>query len=298
MPKKELSVNKGPDFIKYFPAIVEVLRELGGSGNPREIYDSIIDRFQISEEELDKKNKKGESNYRNKVAWAKFYLSKGGFVDSSKRGVWALTEKGNNENITENKVYEIFKEIHTQFLPNNAENKEPDKLENVQIEKKIEKKIEEEEEKGHRKKLLSTIQELSPSGFEKLCQRLLRESGFTQVTVTGQKGDQGIDGFGMLEINPLLSIKVYFQSKKYTKTVGPDKIRDFQGAIGGKSEKGIFITTGRFTKEAKVAAVRDGAIPIELIDGDRLVERFEQLELGLKPKTVYEINYSFFDEFK
>lgn len=142
------------------------------------------------------------------------------------------------------------------------------------------------------------MKSLSPEGFERLCQRLLRASGFKKVEVKGRAGDGGIDGEGILEINPLVSLKVIFQAKRYKEAVSPSLIRDFRGAMQGRAEKGIFITTGRFTQEAKKEAIREGAPPIELVDGEKLVRLFEQRQLGLKPKTVYEIDLSFFDEYR
>ncbi len=67
--------------------------------------------------------------------------------------------------------------------------------------------------------------------------------------------------------------------------------------MAGRADKGIFITTGNFTAEAKREASRDGAQPIELIDGERLIDLLQRLELGLKPVTTYEIDESFFGDF-
>ena len=146
--------------------------------------------------------------------------------------------------------------------------------------------------------LLPVIKSLSPEGFERLCQRLLREHGFQNVRVTGRSGDGGIDGEGILEINPLLSFKVLFQCKRYQGSVGSGMIRDFRGALVGKADKGIMLTTGSFTMDAKREAVRDGANPIELVDGEKLVRMFEKLELGVKPRIVYEIDIDFFNDYR
>ena len=146
--------------------------------------------------------------------------------------------------------------------------------------------------------LLATLKALPPGGFERICQRLLRESGFQQVTVTGRSGDGGIDGFGVLEVNPLVSFNVLFQCKRFRGSVPPSVVRDFRGAMQGRADKGIIITTGTFTSEAKKEARRDGAPPIELVDAEKLVEMFQSLELGVVPKTVYEVDQEFFDEFR
>jgi restriction system protein len=144
---------------------------------------------------------------------------------------------------------------------------------------------------------LSIIQNLAPSGFEKLCKRLLTEIGINEITITGGSGDQGIDGKGIVKLNDVVSLNIVFQCKRYKETVSPHHVRDFRGAMQGRGEKGLIITTGRFTKEAKNEANRDGVTPIELIDGNRLIELFEKYRLGLKPVTVYEIDYDFFKGF-
>ena len=95
----------------------------------------------------------------------------------------------------------------------------------------------------------------------------------------------------------VVSLNIVFQCKRYKETVSPHHVRDFRGAMQGRGEKGLIITTGRFTKEAKNEANRDGVTPIELIDGDRLVELFEKYRLGLKPVIVFEIDYEFFKGF-
>jgi len=150
----------------------------------------------------------------------------------------------------------------------------------------------------YRSGLIKILQSIPPNGFERICQRLLRESGFEQVTVTGRSGDGGIDGIGLLQVNPFVSFKVLFQCKRYQGSVGPSQVRDFRGAMQGRADKGIIMTTGTFTTEAKKEARRDGVPPIEIVDGDKLIDMFEMLELGLKPIKTYEIEDKFFDEFR
>jgi len=151
---------------------------------------------------------------------------------------------------------------------------------------------------GYRDALLETLRGLPAAGFEQLCQRLLREGGFQQVVVTGRIGDGGIDGHGILQVNPLVSFRVYFQCKRYKGSVGAGAVRDFRGAMMGRADKGIILTTGRFTADARREAVRDGVPPVELVDGEKLLDMFEQLELGLRAVKTYELVDEFFDEFK
>ena len=153
-------------------------------------------------------------------------------------------------------------------------------------------------EPNHRPAVVKALMGLSPAGFEAFAQRLLRESGFLGVTVTGRSGDGGIDGHGILEVNPLVSFRVLFQCKRYSGSVGPGVVRDFRGAMAGRADKGIILTTGSFTAEARREAVRDGAPPIELVDAEKLVSMLEDLELGLKPVKAYRIDRAFFDEFR
>ena len=150
----------------------------------------------------------------------------------------------------------------------------------------------------YREELAQTLQSLPAAGFERFCQRLLRESGFQEVTITGRSGDGGIDGIGILQVNALVSFKVLFQCKKYAGSVTPSHVRDFRGAMTGRADKGIIITTGSFTSEARKEAVRDGAPPIELVDGEKLAGMLEKLELGLRPRQTFEVDATFFEEYK
>ncbi len=290
-------LNKGPQFVKYFAPVISALKELGNSGTPSEVKDLIAINLQISDNILDEQLPSGTSSrFDNQVAWARFYLAKAGYIDSSKRGIWKLTEAGIDSEITPKEALEIFQKLQQAFRQesiNNQINKELETDEdNVAAPDSNENSF-----RNYRQELLETIRSLSPTGFEHLCQRLLRESGFQQVEITGRSGDGGIDGKGILQINLLISIPVLFQCKRYIGSVGAPEIRDFRGAIMGRADKGIFITTGTFTSEARREAVRDGVPPIELVDASKLILMFEQLELGLIPKTVYEIDKSFFKEF-
>ncbi len=132
--------------------------------------------------------------------------------------------------------------------------------------------------------------ELAPPAFERLIQRLLRESGFVQVEVTGRTGDGGIDGKGMARIHGLMSFHVIFQCKRYQGVVSSGEIRDFRGAMVGRTDKGLFITTGSFSREAMKEATRDGAPPIDLLDGDQLAEKLKELQLGVKVETVEKVS--------
>lgn len=150
---------------------------------------------------------------------------------------------------------------------------------------------------NHREEILGILMALPPPGFERFSQRLLREAGFQEVQVTGRSGDEGIDGIGLLQVNPLVSFKVLFQCKRYRKSVTPSHVRDFRGAMAGRADKGIIITTGTFTSDARKEAVRDGVPAIELVDGQKLETMLENLELGLTPVKAFRIERAFFKDF-
>ncbi len=278
--------NVGPKFLRFVIPVIDVLKVLGGSGKVSEVQDAVVELLDIPENELEETLKSGDSRVKNQIAWARFYLLKSGYLESSQRGVWTLTEKGLKSELNDRDVYDMFKNVRETFKRN-----QDVKQVNVEDEETI-------EVYSHKKELLNLLQSLPPEGFERICQRLLRESGFQQVKVTGKTGDGGIDGHGILEINPLVSFKVIFQCKRYQGTVSASQVRDFRGAMMGRADKGIIITTGRFSLDAKGEAVRDGVPPIELVDGEKMIDMFENIKLGLIPKTVYEIDDSFFEEFK
>lgn len=279
------------EFVKWFGPLLNALRELGGSGKPREVSEKISENLKIPDEKLEETLKSGQSKFHNQVAWARQYLVWEGLLDSSKHGIWTLTQSGENTYLDEKQSREIFLkwvEIHRKS----------------KVEKTKTSIIEEQEENepedlpaSKSSDLLEVLQSVSPGGFEKLCQRLLRESGFENVVVTGRSHDGGIDGYGTLEINPFVSFKVLFQCKRYKGTVSRSQVGDFRNAMIGRAEKGIIITTGTFSSDAIREANRDGAPQVELVDGEKLIEMFKKVELGVKPKTIYEVDLAFFEPY-
>jgi restriction system protein len=245
---------KGPQFIRFFKPIIEVLKESGGSGTAAEIIDKTIEEMKISEKEQEATNKNGQSRVRNQVNWARQYLVWAGHLDSSKRGIWSLTEKGMSLDLALFDVMGTFKQAQKVFKGEQKPKGQLEPFEDEAVEHEI-------EPQDHGAKLLNLIRSLPPGGFERLSQRLLRESGFQQVVVTGRSGDGGIDGMGILSVNPFVSFNVLFQCKRYQGAVTPSHVRDFRGAMMGRADKGIIITTGTFTLDAKKGARRDWRAP-------------------------------------
>jgi restriction system protein len=283
---------EGAQFVRYFGPLLDALRTLGGSGTPREVVEQIAHDLSVPDDVQNELLPSGEPRFPNQVAWARFYLSREGLLDSSRRGIWSLTDKGRGTTLTPDEARAIFLKWVRLFSEERKRRKEESAPEDQAPPESAVAAV------GYREQLLQLFLELPASGFERLCQRLLRESGFVKVIVTGRTGDGGIDGYGTLEVNPLVSFKVLFQCKRYMKAVSSPQVRDFRGAMQGRADKGIILTTGTFTADARREATRDGVPPIELVDGQKLIDMFGKLELGLKPVTIYEVEPSFFDEFK
>jgi len=270
--------------------MLDVLKEIGGSGRSAEVKEKLLGRLDISEAEQNDRLKSGLPRLGNQIDWARFYLAKSGYLDSSRRGVWALTEKGENTNLSVADIKKITRAVDSLYKPSGSVTHKTDEVtEDVETPVHID----------HRIALLNTLKQLPPAGFERLCRHLLLESGFEEVDVTGRSGDGGIDGQGLLRVSKLVSMKVFFQCKRFRDAVGPGVVRDFRGALAGRAEKGIILTTSYFTSSAEQEAKRDGVVPIELVDGDRIVELFEEMEIGLtNPRTVYDIDDAFFGRFR
>lgn len=274
-------MKKLPSFDDLMIPLVNALNALGGSGSIEEIYSKVVELTDFSEAVLNQlhdaeKSSLTEIGYR--LAWARTYLKKYGFLENSSRGVWALTEKARNSPTF--KPVEVVNFVRALDKPFTGKT--------VNSENNLTNEIVEETSWKEQLSVVLT-QKLDPAAFERLVQRLLRESGFIQVEVTGRTGDGGIDGKGIAKIHGFMSFHVLFQCKRYKGSVGAGEIRDFRGAMVGRTDKGLFITTGTFTAAALKEATRDGAPPIDLVDGDELADKLKELELGMKIELVEKV---------
>jgi restriction system protein len=222
--------------------------------------------------------KGGRSEVEYRLAWARTYLKKAGALENSARGVWRLTQRGLS--ITPAEVAAIYRTVQ-QSYQHGRERRLPAKAPEAAADG--------ETSQSWNERLQECLLGLVPDAFERLCQRLLRESGFTKVEVTGRAGDGGIDGTGVLRIN-LLSFHVLFQCKRWRGSVGAGVVRDFRGAMMGRADKGLIITTGTFTPDARREATRDGAPAIDLLDGEALCELMRELKIGVTVRMVEEIS--------
>lgn len=261
---------KLPTFDRLMNPLLRALRALGGSGSVQEIYDKIVELEKMPDDVLSQlhdaeRSDQTEVGYR--LAWARTYLKKYGLLENSTRGVWALTAlaKG-NEQVDAQQVVRTVRALDGREAPEAETATSPPS------------EVPQEDE--WKQKLHAVLtQKLAPAAFERLVQRLLRESGFTQVEVTGRSGDGGIDGRGIARIHGFMSFHVLFQCKRYKGVVPSSEIRDFRGAMVGRADKGLFITTGTFSPAAVKEARRDGAPPIDLVDGNDLADKLRDKEM-------------------
>ncbi len=285
-------IARGPKFVQFFDPVLKALKQLGGSARPGEVVEAVARLKNVTEAQRQEVLQSGALRFDNQIAFVRQYLVWAGYLDSSKRGVWTLTEKGlASPGLTEAEALRLYKEQH-------ALHSSPKQRDETESNEDEDEPSSAELPESYKEQLLGVLRQLPPNGFERLCQRLLRESGFEQVQVTGRSGDGGIDGIGIVKVNAFVTFKVLFQCKRFAGGVSTGHVRDFRGAMQGRTDKGIILTTGTFTKDAQSEAVRDGVPPIELVDGEQLVALFEQLELGLLPRKTYDVDTAFFEQFR
>ena len=261
-----------PTYDDLMNPTLSTLRALGGSASIKEIVDKVIENLRPPTDVAERPHGRGrrtELEYR--LAWTRTYLKKFGLITNSKRGVWSLTPDGVRLEVVNPREVVSFVQQQRQA--------DGDYVTDVVDEA-------DDETASWREDLLETLLGMPSDVFERLCQRLLRESGFIGVVVTGRSGDGGIDGRGVIRVAGLISFKVAFQCKRYQGNIGPSIVRDFRGAMIGRSDRGLLISSGGFTREAWTESTRDGAPPIDLIDGDLLVEKLKELKLGVRTQMV------------
>ena len=283
-----------------YPTLLAV-RDLGGAATRSEMVEKVPEIAGISDEQLavvfpEDSQHQGKSKVLYRIRWACTYLKKIGALDNSQRGVWSITQTGL-----------AFLQMHNAEAAlrraRKAGLREKKKVPTERQAEPVEgnEEITESDDDGGddwKDKLLSVLKSMDPSAFERLSMRLVKEAGFRNVEVLGKSGDGGIDGVGVYKVS-LVSFPTYFQCKRYVGSVPPSAVRDFRGAMSGRGEKGILITTGTFTRDAKTEAIRDGAPPVDLIDGDELCDLFLEYGIGIRvqERTVKDItvDHDFFE---
>ena len=265
-----------PKYDELFNPTLAAFRQLGGSGTNEEIEEAVVSILKLSEKDASEIHSGSVTELGYRLAWSRNYLKRYGLLENSARSVWSLTKKGQEVGVVDPKVVNKFVKSldkKEESFPDIPQKDTPGGDLSL----------------GWELELLAQLQSVSPAGFERLCQRLLREAGFIEVKVTGKTGDGGIDGIGTIRLN-LISFKVIFQCKRYKGSISSAQMRDFKGTMVGRAERGLYITTGSYTIGAKQEATRDGSPPIDLVDGDRLVSLMKEFGLGVSIVTREDIS--------
>ena len=287
-----------PQFHQLIIPTFLALKALGGSGGNNEILDKVIEQMNLSDSVVDYPHLGSttmtELQYR--LAWARTYLKKAEVIENSACSVWSITpEYSYKDTFSKEELAAIRQRDNSaELLKNLCTTTQKEKTSHLS-----EPEIETEspdEVKSWQAKLSELLHNMNPYGFERLTQRLLRECGFVQVEVTKKSGDGGIDGTGKLKINGIFSFNVAFQCKRYSGSVGASEIRDFRGSLTTNIEKGILITTGTFTKQAKEEASSPGKQQIDLIDGEEFINKIAEFGIGVREVKTYEIDEEFFQK--
>lgn len=272
-----------PKYGKLVSVTYLALKDLGGSGKNDEINEKAAELLGLSDEVLEiphlNSTSLSEVNYR--LAWARTVLKKFGAISNSARSVWTINPEYSNINEVDGEA--IYKE-HSKASAKKEKSIDEDNLDDVP-----------DEVRPWRKKLYEVLVKMDPYAFERLTQRVLRECGFTQVEVTKKSGDGGIDGTGKLRINGIFSFNIAFQCKRYQGVVSSADIRDFRGSLTTNIEKGVFITTGSFSKAAIEEACSPGKQQIDLMDGEEFISKLAEFGIGVKEVKDYEVDEAYFE---
>lgn len=267
-----------PTFKDLMLPVLEALQALGGSGSVAELNERVIASLRFTEKAAEKiyaPDRSGQAKIKTNLSWARSYLKKYGLIENSSHAVWTLTQRCMEGASFD--VEEIVRKVRESAAHSDSAIETVRQLNLLEC------------AEDWQEQLRLTLLNMEPDAFERLVMRLLREAGFVQVEVTGRSGDGGIDGKGIAKLQGILSFHVVFQCKRYKDSISSPAIRDFRGAMIGRADKGLFITTGSFTNEAIKEATRAGAPPIDLVDGDELASMLKQFRLGIKVRMVEEV---------
>lgn len=275
-----------PRYPQLLNPLFQALKDLGGSGSNREMFDKVVANMNLPADVVDimHKGNADMSEVAYQLAWARTTLKNAGVITNSARSVWSIMPEYTSVASVDPR------EVLKRKKKKNGENEdEPQDEDPFNDESEFP-----EEVKPWKVRMAEILQNMDPYGFERLAQRVLRECGFSQVEVTKKSGDGGIDGTGKLKINGIFSFNVAFQCKRYSGQVGAPAVRDFRGSLTTDIEKGVLITTGMFSKAARDEASNPGKQQIDLIDGEEFINKIAEYGIGVHEVMTYEIDEEFF----
>jgi restriction system protein len=298
-----------PDFQSFMLPVLQLASD-GAEHSLEEARTVLAEKFMLTDAERAELLPSGrQRRFDNRVAWAKVYLQQAGVLSSRRRAHFEITERGRHllsENlerieIARLKEFEEFREFQSAGnrpdagvvvqAPNSVATETPEEM-LEQAFQSIRAEVVSD--------LLTRVKANSPSFFENLVVELLLKMGYGRNRAEagraiGGAGDEGIDG--IISEDRLGLDTIYIQAKRWDGNVGRPEIQKFVGALHGKrARKGVFITTGSFSSEAKDYVSRIDP-RIVLIDGRQLAEYMLDLNLGVSTKIVYEIKRTDTDYF-
>jgi restriction system protein len=279
-----------PTYDQLLWPTIRALESLGGSGALSEINERVVELETYSPEQQAVVHGDGpQTEIEYRLAWARTYLKMMGLAENSSRGVWTLTEHGRTVDKADvPKLHVEARRARQAERTGRQRRVTPPETARSRLGRAVTEDADDTDADTWKDVLLEVVMAMPPDAFERLAQRLLREAGFISVNVTGGSGDGGIDGLGVYRLS-LVSFPVFFQCKRYRGSVAPGAVRDFRGAMAGRGDKGLLITTGTFTVEARKEATRDGAPPVDLIDGERLCDLLQEYKLGVTTEIVKKV---------
>ena len=254
---------------------LNVMRKISLPASNGDIDAAIADALQLTDEQraLPFAAKPGVTELAYRAAWSRTLLHRAGATKNAGRALWTLTEEG--WVITAEEVQRRY----DRYLSEKRGKSRPQKTDAASDGVLV---GDDPEDSDWQTALVERLKGMSPGGFEHLAAALLRVAGFDDVDVTGRSGDGGIDGIGVYRPSGLISFHTAFQCKRYQGSVGASTVRDFRGSFVGRADRGIIITTGYFTRDARDEAARPGANPVDLIDGEALCELLREHSLGVR----------------
>jgi len=280
-----------PPYHAMFNPVLAAIKRLGGSATIAELDDEVIGSLALTEQEIATPHGDRQTEVQYRLAWARTYLKVYGLLENSSRGVWAITPTGRDVSIVEpGTVQRFVRDLTRTRKAKPTQRKLSMNVAELEQEQPTVDLASEVGDEAWRDELLKLLLALPSAAFERVCQRLLRESGFIEVRVTGRSGDGGIDGVGVVRLGGLLGFPVLFQCKRYRGAVGAGAIRDFRGAMIGRADRGLVLTTGTFSHDARQEAICDGAPPIDLVDGEQLLDKLKELSLGVEITMVERVS--------
>lgn len=273
-----------PTQTDLFLPTLKAIHDLGGSASKFELQQRIVEICNLSEGQMDvvfpeNSRHKGRPKVFYNLEWARSNLKAIDALASGGRGISSITAKGIeflkfDDSVAENR---LKAEVRAWRRRNATSSKTRSDTPIDDRDMTDEGQTLEE----WRVQLIDVLKRMDPVAFERLSIRLLKEAGFEGTQSLGGTGDGGIDGVGVYKIS-LVSFPIYLQCKRYAGSVGANVVRDFRGAMAGRGEKGLIITTGTFTPAARAEATRDGAPPVDLVDGDEFCDLIVKHGLGVK----------------